>query len=225
VGSLNWFAESLLVKPNRVDSNFGARSFLSTTLSKRRSDVVCTRESNALTLFSCSAYQISHCPAKYGLNTDGRRSNGGFSCQWHLSQHHTDTRRQHQQHISTERYNIYLPTDKGRLVFSVQRLEPLLTYGLKLFKRDDPKDNANRNPAHILSLDFDDVGELLMTSESDETIQIYNVKEGRYEKSSASKKYGVKLAKFTHASSSIIYASTKANGTSHRKEASKPAAY
>jgi COMPASS component SWD2 len=28
-----------------------------------------------------------------------------------------------------------------------------------------------------------------------------------------SKKYGVKLAKFTHTSSSIIYASTKQNGT------------
>jgi COMPASS component SWD2 len=64
----------------------------------------------------------------------------------------------------------------------------------------------------VLSLDFDDPGELLMTSESDETIQIYNVKEGRHEKSLVSKKYGVKLAKFTHTSSSIIYASTKQNG-------------
>lgn len=51
-----------------------------------------------------------------------------------------------------------------------------------------------------------------MTSESDETIQIYSVKEGRHDKSLLSKKYGVKLAKFTHNSSSIIYASTKQNG-------------
>lgn len=51
-----------------------------------------------------------------------------------------------------------------------------------------------------------------MTSESDETIQIYNVKEGRHDKTLLSKKYGVKLARFTHASSSIIYASTKQNG-------------
>lgn len=50
-----------------------------------------------------------------------------------------------------------------------------------------------------------------MTSASDETIQIYNVKEGRHEKSLLSKKYGVKLAKFTHTNSSIIYASTKQN--------------
>lgn len=51
-----------------------------------------------------------------------------------------------------------------------------------------------------------------MASASDETIQIYNVKEGRHDKSLVSKKYGVKLAKFTHTNSSIIYASTKQNG-------------
>ncbi|KAM0334039.1 hypothetical protein ACHAQA_001059 [Verticillium albo-atrum] len=79
----------------------------------------------------------------------------------------------------------------------------------KLFRRDDIKDG--RPTPHVLSLDFDDPGELLMTSESDETIQIYNVREGRHEKSLLSKKYGVKLAKFTHTTSSIIYASTKQN--------------
>jgi COMPASS component SWD2 len=51
-----------------------------------------------------------------------------------------------------------------------------------------------------------------MTSESDETIQLYKVREGRHDKQLLSKKYGVKLAKFTHASSSIVYASTKVNG-------------
>ncbi|KAM0270245.1 hypothetical protein ACHAQH_009502 [Verticillium albo-atrum] len=79
----------------------------------------------------------------------------------------------------------------------------------RLFRRDDIKDG--RSTPHVLSLDFDDPGELLMTSESDETIQIYNVREGRHEKSLLSKKYGVKLAKFTHTTSSIIYASTKQN--------------
>lgn len=78
------------------------------------------------------------------------------------------------------------------------------------FKRDDGKDG--RAQSHILSLDYDDPGELLMTSESDETIQIYKVREGRHDKVLLSQKYGVKLAKFTHASSSIIYASTKVNG-------------
>ena len=66
---------------------------------------------------------------------------------------------------------------------------------------------------YVLSIDFDDPGDLCMTSESDDTIQIYSVKDGRQDKSLASKKYGVKLAKFTHNSSSIIYASTKQNRT------------
>ncbi|KAL2123871.1 hypothetical protein VTJ04DRAFT_236 [Mycothermus thermophilus] len=79
----------------------------------------------------------------------------------------------------------------------------------KLFQRDDIKDGKPR--PYVLSIDFDDPGELCMTSESDETIQIYNVKDGRHDKSLLSKKYGVKLAKFTHTSSSIIYASTKQN--------------
>jgi COMPASS component SWD2 len=81
----------------------------------------------------------------------------------------------------------------------------------KLFRRDDIKDGKPK--PYVLSIDFDDPGDLCMTSESDETIQIYNVKEGRHDKSLLSKKYGVKLAKFTHTSSSIIYASTKQNGS------------
>ncbi|KAK4043266.1 WD40-repeat-containing domain protein [Parachaetomium inaequale] len=79
----------------------------------------------------------------------------------------------------------------------------------KLFQRDDIKEGKPQ--PYILSIDFDDPGELCMTSESDDTIQIYNVKDGRHDKSLLSKKYGVKLAKFTHTSSSIIYASTQQN--------------
>lgn len=60
-------------------------------------------------------------------------------------------------------------------------------------------------------MDYDDEGALLMTSTSDESIHIYNVREGRHDKTLISKKYGVKLAKFTHTQSSIIYASTKQN--------------
>ncbi|KAF7518821.1 hypothetical protein G7054_g13316 [Neopestalotiopsis clavispora] len=80
----------------------------------------------------------------------------------------------------------------------------------QLFKRDELKEG--RPKPYILSLDYDDPGELLMTSESDDTIQIYKVREGRHEKQLLSKKYGVKLAKFTHTSSSVVYASTKVNG-------------
>jgi hypothetical protein len=51
-----------------------------------------------------------------------------------------------------------------------------------------------------------------MTSESDESIQIYNVKDGKHQKACLSKKYGVKLAKFSRTSACIVYASTKENG-------------
>lgn len=81
----------------------------------------------------------------------------------------------------------------------------------QLLRRQDLRDGSAT--PHVLSIDYDDEGELLMTSASDETIQIYNVKDGRHEKSLLSKKYGVKLAKFTHTSSSILYASTKQNRT------------
>jgi COMPASS component SWD2 len=69
-----------------------------------------------------------------------------------------------------------------------------------------------RAQPHILSLDYDDPGELLMTAESDETIHLYRVREGRHDKQLLSQKYGVKLARFTHHSSAIVYASTKING-------------
>lgn len=79
----------------------------------------------------------------------------------------------------------------------------------RLFRRKDLR--QDKPPPHVLSVDFNDPGELCMTSESDETIQLYNVREGRHDKSLHSKKYGVKLAKFTHSGTSIIYASTKQN--------------
>ncbi|KAF5716597.1 histone methyltransferase [Fusarium globosum] len=50
-----------------------------------------------------------------------------------------------------------------------------------LFRRDDIKDS--RPQPHVLSLDYDDEGQLVMASASDETIQIYHVKEGRHDKS------------------------------------------
>ncbi|KAL6821978.1 WD40-repeat-containing domain protein [Trichoderma sp. SZMC 28015] len=95
--------------------------------------------------------------------------------------------------VKSQRRRVQLPPDKG----------------LFLLRRDDIKDG--RPQPRVLSIDYDDDGELLMTSASDETIQIYNVREGRHDKSLLSKKYGVKLAKFTHTRSSIIYASTKQN--------------
>ncbi|KAE9984111.1 hypothetical protein EG328_009162 [Venturia inaequalis] len=65
------------------------------------------------------------------------------------------------------------------------------------------------NKTHVTSLDFDDTGELAIVARTDDTLQIYNCKEGKHAKELKSQKYGVHLARFTHHSSSILYASTK----------------
>ena len=59
------------------------------------------------------------------------------------------------------------------------------------------------------SIDFDDTGEFLLLSRSDDTIQLFNTKAGAHAKELKSQKYGSALARFTHNSTSIIYASTK----------------
>ncbi|GAA5902270.1 WD-repeat containing protein SWD2 [Sporobolomyces salmoneus] len=61
------------------------------------------------------------------------------------------------------------------------------------------------------SLSFDRKGELLMTSADDESMQLFDAKSGKHHKQFLSKKYGCHLARFTHKSSAIIYASTKGN--------------
>lgn len=65
------------------------------------------------------------------------------------------------------------------------------------------------NSTHITSLDFDDQGEHLVAAGDDETIQIFDIKEGKSTKSVPSKKYGAHLARFTHHSRQILHASTK----------------
>ena len=63
----------------------------------------------------------------------------------------------------------------------------------------------------VTALDFDDEGGLLLTTESDDTLQIYNVKEGKKQDQCISKKYGAGNARFTHSNTGIIYSSTKQN--------------
>jgi len=65
----------------------------------------------------------------------------------------------------------------------------------------------------VTSLDFDDTGELAIVARSDDTLQIYNCKEGKHAKELKSQKYGVHLARFSHHAQSIIYASTKVDDT------------
>lgn len=52
---------------------------------------------------------------------------------------------------------------------------------------------------------------MLLTSESDHSMQVYNIKDGKHYKSHLSQKYGVSHAIFGHASGCIIHASTKLN--------------
>ncbi|KJX95078.1 WD repeat-containing protein [Zymoseptoria brevis] len=59
------------------------------------------------------------------------------------------------------------------------------------------------------SIDFDDSGEFILLSRTDDTIQLFNTKAGAHAKELKSHKYGSALARFTHHSTSILYASTK----------------
>lgn len=64
---------------------------------------------------------------------------------------------------------------------------------------------------HYTSLDFDSSGELLLLARTDDTLHIYNTKAGAHAKELKSQKHGAALARFTHHSQSVIYASTKLN--------------
>lgn len=70
-----------------------------------------------------------------------------------------------------------------------------------------------KSTTSVTSLDFDDSGELVIVARDDDTLQIYNCKEGKHAKELKSQKYGVHLARFSHHAQSIIYASTKVDGT------------
>jgi COMPASS component SWD2 len=61
----------------------------------------------------------------------------------------------------------------------------------------------------VTSLDFDDQGEYLVAASADETMHIFDIKEGKRTKLVPSKKYGIHLARFTHHSREVLYASTK----------------
>lgn len=78
---------------------------------------------------------------------------------------------------------------------------------LQAFKA--PKQDSS---SYVTSLDFDDQGDYLVSSGDDDTIQIYDIKEGRSTKSVPSKKYGAHLARFTHHSRQVLHASTKVDG-------------
>ncbi|KAM3087318.1 hypothetical protein ACMFMG_001416 [Clarireedia jacksonii] len=61
----------------------------------------------------------------------------------------------------------------------------------------------------IQSINFNDSGSQLITSETDNTMQIYDVIEGKHAKMNLSAKYGCNHAMFGHAEHCIIHSSTK----------------
>ncbi|KAF2004293.1 WD repeat-containing protein-like protein [Amniculicola lignicola CBS 123094] len=73
---------------------------------------------------------------------------------------------------------------------------------------------ASDSKTSVTSLDFDDTGELAIVARDDDTLQIYNCKEGKHAKELKSQKYGVHLARFSHNAANVLYASTKVDGTS-----------
>ncbi|EXJ55783.1 hypothetical protein A1O7_08713 [Cladophialophora yegresii CBS 114405] len=71
---------------------------------------------------------------------------------------------------------------------------------------------STRSDGHetrVTSLDFDDMGEFLVAASDDETMHVYDIKEGKRTKTIPSKKYGIHLARFTHHSRNVLFASTK----------------
>ena len=52
----------------------------------------------------------------------------------------------------------------------------------------------------------------MVAAGDDETIQIYDVNDGKPSKTVPSKKYGAHLARFTHHTRQVLHASTKVDG-------------
>ncbi|KAI9320959.1 WD repeat-containing protein 82 [Dichotomocladium elegans] len=69
------------------------------------------------------------------------------------------------------------------------------------------------NQRPITSLCFDASGELCVTAAQDESLNVYNCRDGKQQTTLLSKKYGVNFARFTHQRSTVIYASTKEDDT------------
>ncbi|KAL8940508.1 MAG: hypothetical protein Q9216_002795 [Gyalolechia sp. 2 TL-2023] len=72
----------------------------------------------------------------------------------------------------------------------------------KLFK-------LSKSDNYVTSLDFDDEGQLLIAACSDDSLQLYSARDGAHQKTLLSQKYGCHLARFSHHSQTVIYASTK----------------
>jgi COMPASS component SWD2 len=84
---------------------------------------------------------------------------------------------------------------------------------MKLFRREPAASVPGKSSqqSSITSISFDDEGGLLLTSETDSSMQIYNLKDGKHHKTHLSQKYGCMHAMFSHSTGCIIHSSTKIN--------------
>lgn len=69
----------------------------------------------------------------------------------------------------------------------------------------------SENKARINSIDFSQDGKSLISSSDDDTIILYDCERGLKKREIMSKKYGVDLIRYTHASNTAIHTSTKEN--------------
>jgi len=76
-------------------------------------------------------------------------------------------------------------------------------------KHFPPTSETKTGTSHVTSLDFDDAGDFLVSASSGDEMTIYDIKSGTKTKTIPSKKYGIHLARFTHHSRQVLFASTK----------------
>lgn len=107
---------------------------------------------------------------------------------------------------NNDEHSIFMSRPKNTLSTRITTLDTLKAiHPSKVFKNgiiDTP----------LTSLSYDDEGRYILTSGTDETLQLYEVPRGHHVKSIFSKKYGCDQAIFTHNShTKCIFASTKEN--------------
>ncbi|XP_023221817.1 WD repeat-containing protein 82-like [Centruroides sculpturatus] len=68
------------------------------------------------------------------------------------------------------------------------------------------------NTDRINSIDFSPNGDTLISSSDDDSIVIYDCEKGTHKRTLNSKKYGVDLIHYTHATNTAIHSSTKVDG-------------
>ena len=70
----------------------------------------------------------------------------------------------------------------------------------------------HENSDKINCFDFSPNGEMVISSNDDNSIVLYDCQEGKPKRTPYSKKYGVDLIRYTHAANTVVYSSNKIDG-------------